>query len=279
MIFFTLALCLALFLFLDAAYSAFVLRSRPIINAQATCFKADAVRHHSLQPDCQCERHWGKQSYPFATNNLGFRDQQTRDIPMSVNQPRVLLLGDSFTEGMSAWGDTYVGKITAKFPQYDFLNGGVESYAPSNYLNVTRQLLDRGVQFDEVIVFIDMSDAQDEAAFYRDKDPDRPFSWPSGYRPSESAPYLCPRISLSSRRPDSHHCRGGPSPFELEAWLPADARSIRTTIREIHNGECRRRTIRAREEISMRSPAWCDERLCRSRRIAVHPDTPARPQQ
>ena len=69
------------------------------------------------------------------------------------------------------WADTYVGQIAAKFPQYDFLNGGVESYAPSNYLNVTRQLLDRGVKFDEVIVFIDISDAQDEAAFYQDKIP------------------------------------------------------------------------------------------------------------
>ena len=72
---------------------------------------------------------------------------------------------------MTAWADTYVGQIAAKFPQYDFINGGVESYAPSNYLNVTRQLLDRGLKFDEVIVFIDMSDAQDEAAFYQDKDP------------------------------------------------------------------------------------------------------------
>jgi len=171
LILFTLALCLVLFLLLDAGYSAFMLRSRPVVNAQATCFKSDAVRHHSLQPNCQCERHWGKQSYPFVTNNLGFRDQTIRDVPISVNAPRVLFLGDSFTEGMSAWGDTYVGQLVAKFPQYDFLNGGVESYAPSNYLNVTRQLLDRGVKFDEVIVFIDLSDAQDEAAFYRDKNP------------------------------------------------------------------------------------------------------------
>jgi hypothetical protein len=81
------------------------------------------------------------------------------------------MLGDSFTEGMSAWADTYVGQIAAKFPQYDFFNGGVESYSPSNYLNVTRQLLDRGLEFDEVIVFIDLSDAQDEAAFYQDKSP------------------------------------------------------------------------------------------------------------
>jgi hypothetical protein len=32
-------------------------------------------------------------------------------------------------------------------------------------VQVTRALLDKGVKFDEVIVFIDMSDAQDEAAF------------------------------------------------------------------------------------------------------------------
>ena len=37
-------------------------------------------------------------------------------------------------------------------------------------VQVTRALLDKGVKFDEVIVFIDMSDAQDEAAFYSDKE-------------------------------------------------------------------------------------------------------------
>ena len=61
-------------------------------------------------------------------------------------------------------------RIASRFPQYDFLNGGVESYAPSNYLNVTRQLLAARVEFDEVIVFIDISDTQDEAAYYRDLD-------------------------------------------------------------------------------------------------------------
>ncbi len=116
LILFTLALCLVLFLFLDAGYSAFLLRSRPVINAQATCFKGDPVRHHSLQANCQCERHWGNQSYPFATNNLGFRDQQVRDVPLTTTQPRILLLGDSFTEGMTAWGDTYVGQIRGEIP-------------------------------------------------------------------------------------------------------------------------------------------------------------------
>ncbi len=140
---FSFAFCLVLFLLLDAAYSAFVVRRAPAISTQGTCFKSDPLRHHSLQADCTCVRHWGKNSYPFVTNNLGFRDQTVRQVPLTTAQPRVLLLGDSFTEGMSAWPDTYVGQITARFPQYEFLNGGVESYAPSNYLNVARQLIEQ----------------------------------------------------------------------------------------------------------------------------------------
>lgn len=178
--------CLGLFVALDATYSAFVAHARPSITASGTCFKADPVRHHSLQANCQCVRFWGNRSYSFATNNLGFRDQQVRDVPLTVSSPRILMLGDSFTEGMSAWPDTYFGQIAANFPQYDFLNGGVESYAPSNYLNVARQLLDRGVKFDEVIVFIDISDAQDEAAFYQDKNPTGAVDGPAQIKHNES---------------------------------------------------------------------------------------------
>jgi hypothetical protein len=80
------------------------------------------------------------------------------------------MLGDSFTEGRIARPDSYVGRIAAQFPQYDFLNGGVSNYSPSNYLNTTRMVLAAGVEFDEVIVFIGSSQLQLEAAYYRDVD-------------------------------------------------------------------------------------------------------------
>jgi hypothetical protein len=165
-----LVICLLLFLALDWLWTAWVLRSKPPIGPQSTCFTQDAVRHHALEANCTCDRHWGKESYPFATNSLGFRDENIRQVPLTSTRPRILLLGDSFTEGMSSWPDSYVGQIAARFPQYEFLNGAVESYSPSNYFNVARVLLEKGVKFDEVIVFMDMSDAQDEAAFYRDID-------------------------------------------------------------------------------------------------------------
>ena len=80
------------------------------------------------------------------------------------------MLGDSFTEGLCPWRESFVGQIAARFPQYDFLNGGMASYSPSNYLNVTRAVVGAGVEVDEVLVFIDISDTQDEAAYYRDVD-------------------------------------------------------------------------------------------------------------
>ena len=167
----SIVFCFFLFVGADAGFTAFAKFRQHRLTGEGTCFQSDPVRHHSLQADCQCVRRWGRESYAFTTDRLGLRDQQPRNVPLTAAQPRVLLLGDSFTEGMSAWEDTYVGQIAAAFPQYEFLNGGVESYAPSNYYNMARQLLDRGVKFDEVIVFIDISDAQDEAAFYRDKNP------------------------------------------------------------------------------------------------------------
>jgi hypothetical protein len=127
------------------------------------------VRHFAFQPNCACTRPWLRDSYPFYTNNLGFRDERIRDVPFADFRPRILILGDSAPEGMTSWSDSFIGRVAAKFPQYEFLNGSVEGYSPSNYLNTARMVFDKGIDIDEVIVFIDVSDVQDEAAFFHDK--------------------------------------------------------------------------------------------------------------
>jgi hypothetical protein len=166
----------ALFLALDWIRTARIQRhSKSTIRAKAAgrpypCRVPDPVRQHAFKPNCVSTDAWGPNTYQFATNNLGFRDEETREVPLADPRPRILMLGDSFTEGMISWDKSYVGRIATRFPQYDFLNGGVSSYSPSNYLNVARSTMAAGVEFDEVIVFIDNNDAQDEAAFYRDVD-------------------------------------------------------------------------------------------------------------
>ena len=166
----SIAFSAAAFISLDWFRTAAIVRHSKSTLKPSSCRVPDPVRHHAFKPNCASIEHWGGDSYGFVTNSLGFRDEKIREVPVADARPRILILGDSFPEGMTNWRDSYVGKIAAHFPQYDFLNGGVNGYSSSNYLNTTRIMLAAGVKFDEVILFIDVSDVQEEAAFYRDID-------------------------------------------------------------------------------------------------------------
>ena len=165
-----MALSLAVFLALDYARTTRIYLAANSDPKLVNCRVFDPVRQHAFRPNCASIDRWGGDAYQFYTNSLGFRDDHIRNIPLNDAKPRILMLGDSFTEGKVPWGDSYVGKISAHFNDYDFLNGGVASYSPSNYLNVARIVLEAGYDIDEVVVFIDISDVSDEAAFYRDID-------------------------------------------------------------------------------------------------------------
>ncbi len=166
----SLAVSIILFLAFDWLYSAAILRSTVAGNTEGFCFARDPVRHFAFQPNCACTRPWLRDSYRFYTNSLGFRDEKIREVPVADFRPRILILGDSAPEGMTSWSDSFIGRVAANFPQYEFLNGSVEGYSPSNYLNTARMVFEKGIDIDEVIVFIDVSDVQDEAAFFHDKD-------------------------------------------------------------------------------------------------------------
>jgi hypothetical protein len=181
----SIAFSTAVFLTLDWFRTSTIVQSS-MSAKENNCRISDRARHHSYKPNCSFNDHWGKDWFDFSTNSLGFRDERIRQVPLTDSRLRLLLLGDSFTEGQVAWRDTYVGMIAARLPQYDFLNGGVGSYSPSNYLNVARMVLASGVQFDEVIVFIDTGDAADEAAFYRDIGPGGAVAGPVQQRWSKS---------------------------------------------------------------------------------------------
>ena len=164
-----LALSAVVFLTLDWVRSAAIQRAA---GKPKNCGVRDPVRHHAFKPNCGSIERWGGDVgvYEFFTNNLGLRDQSIREVPLADARPRILMLGNSFTQGMIAWRDSYVGRIAAGLPQYDFLNGGVVGYSVSNYLNLTRMLLAQGVDIDEVIVFAGVTEVQYEAAFYKDVD-------------------------------------------------------------------------------------------------------------
>jgi hypothetical protein len=167
---FSFGVCAVAFVTVDWVRTTELLRRHSVATSlpDNPCRLHDPMRDHSYKPNCHATAQWGGDSYAFSTNSIGLRDREVRDLSAVGGRPRVLLLGDSFTEGMTPWKDTYAAMLAARFPQYEILNGGVIGYSPSTYLNTARLLLQKGIQFDEVIVFVDISDVQDEAAIWQD---------------------------------------------------------------------------------------------------------------
>jgi hypothetical protein len=91
----------------------------------------------------------------------------------------VLLIGDSFTEGVGLpFEATYAGLLhaagrDARKP-IEFLNAGAVSYSPIIYLRKVEWLISCGYEFDEVVVFPDLSDVNDEATRYFELDESTP---------------------------------------------------------------------------------------------------------
>jgi len=167
----SMVFCLAAFVTLDAAYSFLFRKSAvPTPSEIFGCLGRDPFRVLALQPYCSTTRAWGQERYTLNVDSQGFRDKVVRQVPLTDPRPRILMLGDSFTESMGPWDTSFVGRLAAKFPQYEILNGGVGGYEPSNYLNTERIAVKSGLDFDEAIVFIDISDVQDEAALVSDVD-------------------------------------------------------------------------------------------------------------
>ncbi len=134
-----------------------------------------SVFHHTLKANGQHSTEtWGVTSHPLHTNSLGFKDQVTREIPLHSSRYRLLFIGDSFTEGIGfPYEKTFVGLVDEALNAYnvEVLNAAVSSYSPAIYFKKVEYLLKTvGLQFDHLIVFLDISDIADEEENYRIRD-------------------------------------------------------------------------------------------------------------
>lgn len=129
------------------------------------------VYHHGFAPNRQITEAWGLNRYSYATNSLGFKDATPRTVDLRGSGKRVLFLGDSFTEGKGfAYSDTFVGRVAGEMAKQgiEVLNAGVDSSAPVVYWLKAKHLLETvGLKFDQVVVFLDISDIYDQARRYQ----------------------------------------------------------------------------------------------------------------
>src|SRR5438128_387352 len=163
----TSAYCLALLLLFDFAWSSLT-RGEELQRAVRI---ANPAYDHGFAAKFEGFDIWGELRYPLITNSLGFKDATARDVPLKPASHRILLIGDSFAEGIGMrYEDSFAGLLQrageARGDKLEFLNAGVASYSPSIYFKKIKYLLDSGLQFDEVVLFSDPSDVVDEANAY-----------------------------------------------------------------------------------------------------------------
>ena len=126
--------------------------------------------HHDLKKNIKNPAIWGPMRYEMITNSLGFRDKENRTVALKGNKYPVLFIGDSFVEGTgTAYPKTFIGILDSKYSnKIEILNAGVVSYAPTIYYKKTKFLIENvGLEFDELVVFIDISDINDEIETYK----------------------------------------------------------------------------------------------------------------
>jgi lysophospholipase L1-like esterase len=127
------------------------------------------VYHHGLKKKVSTEAAWGPLIYNFYTNNLAFRDEAVKDIPLQSNNKRILIMGDSHSEGVGVeYPYTFAGRLQkmASKKGIEILNASAVSYSPKiHYLKGNYLLNEKGLQVDEIWVTIDISDLQNEIAY------------------------------------------------------------------------------------------------------------------
>jgi len=158
---------LALLLVFDFVYSSLTRGEEKERPARV----ANPVYDHGLAVNFDGYDFWGEVRYRLTTNSLGFKDGSVRDVPLKSASRRVLVIGDSFAEGIGVtFEDSFAGLLyragQERSEKIEFLNAGVASYSPSIYYKKIKYLLDSGLQFDEVVLFSDTSDVTDEAISY-----------------------------------------------------------------------------------------------------------------
>jgi len=137
-----------------------------------------AIQHpvygHTYKKNSKYTGRFHNNKYTIYTNSLGFKDKSSREVSLTSSYERILFMGDSFTEGILLnYEDTFVGIIDSALIERNIqvLNAGRGGYSPINYWRKIKYLIeDVGLQFDEVFLFIDISDAIDETFRYLSDD-------------------------------------------------------------------------------------------------------------
>lgn len=124
---------------------------------------------YTLRPNLNGSNSWGHSYYAVRTDENGFRisDEASGGV---TGTSKFIFLGDSFVFGVNGpWAETFVGMFEKHFGA-GVINAGMWSYSPTAYIYQYQRALAANVLHPShiVIVALDISDVQDEAAVWDD---------------------------------------------------------------------------------------------------------------
>jgi len=125
--------------------------------------------HHGLMPGQETMAAWGALTYHMYTTSLGMVDSTARRVDKVSDKHRILILGDSHSEGVGVpYPKTFAGRLALELQEHDIevLNASVVSYSQKiEYLKARYLLEVKGIHVDEIMVLVDISDIQNELVY------------------------------------------------------------------------------------------------------------------
>jgi lysophospholipase L1-like esterase len=142
----------------------------------ATVKNLNSYYQHGFNAGTTGVNYYGHMQYPIAVNSMGMVDAAPRKVePKNPLKHRLLLLGDSFVEGVGyPYKQTFAGLLQQQTAAHniEILNAGVASFSPRLYYLRLKYLLEQEqLKVNEVFCFIDYSDIGDELV-YEDFEPE-----------------------------------------------------------------------------------------------------------
>lgn len=162
-----ITLGLFLFLVIDFIFGNSLLK---IVDPKILFRTPHSEYHHTFNPDIDGVDKWGDRNHRLCTNNYAFKSECDK-LENESKEFDIAFIGDSYVEGIGLpYEETFVGMLKNAHPELRIANLGAGSYSPTIYLQKVKSLLNEGFKFKELVVYIDISDIQDEALSYELKD-------------------------------------------------------------------------------------------------------------
>ena len=154
---------IVLFLTTDFIYSNFIIEGSEQKQKKVRVF--NEYYHHGFKKKINNKITWGGNYYNICTDHNSFLISCKKKIKLD-NYYDVLFIGDSFTEGVGyPFEKTFTG-IYSELSDKEVANLGVLSYSPFLYYNKIKYILSKGVSFKHLVVFIDLSDIEDDLNYF-----------------------------------------------------------------------------------------------------------------